>query len=88
MNGQFDNVKPTLPFKSIAAALLFSVLFGPVGLLYASVTGGSILIILCFLSLSWKLYTAAIIFWLCSCICSVAMANRYNKKILIAMLEK
>ena len=33
-------IKPSLPLKSVATALLFSVLLGPVGLLYSSVIGG------------------------------------------------
>lgn len=32
--------QPALPYKSVAAALLFSVILGPVGLLYASFWGG------------------------------------------------
>jgi hypothetical protein len=72
-----------LPFKSVAGALLFSVLLGPVGLLYGSVLGGAVMMILCFSSLNSKLYGAAVIFWLASCIWSVAAVNRYNRKILI-----
>jgi hypothetical protein len=73
--------KPVLPMKSVAGALLFSVLLGPVGLLYSSLAGGIILIVLCFTALCGKFYGAASIFWLLSCIVSVAAVNHYNKKI-------
>lgn len=79
---QPQKFKATLPFKSVAGALWFSVLLGPVGLLYSSVIGGIVMILLCFASLSAKLYVSAIVFWLSSCVWSVAATNRYNKKIL------
>lgn len=82
---QSNCVKTTLPFKSVAGALWFSVLLGPVGLLYSNVIGGSILIFLSFLAVSNKLFTAFAIFWLVSCIFSVIATNRYNKKILLAL---
>lgn len=78
------NYRGKLPLKSVAGALLFSVLLGPVGLLYASVFGGSVLIFLVFASLSLHLYISAIIFWLVSCVWSVSAVNRYNKKILLS----
>jgi hypothetical protein len=73
---------PVLPFKSVAGALMFSVILGPVGLLYASVLGGVILIILTMTAVTGKFYVAATIFWLTSCVISVIAVNRYNKKII------
>lgn len=70
------------PYKSVAGALLFSVILGPVGLLYSSLLGGVILIVLCFAAVSSKLFVALGVFWLASCVLSVAAVNRYNKKIL------
>jgi hypothetical protein len=75
-------LKPTLPFKSVAGALLFSALLGPIGTLYASVFGGVLMIVLCFIALSGKFYTSVAIFWVVSCIWSVAAVNRYNRNIL------
>lgn len=75
--------KLILPFKSVAGALLFSVVLGPVGLLYSSLWGGVIMITLCFAALSDKLNTAAMVFWIVSCIWAVAAVNRYNKKVLM-----
>ncbi len=71
-----------LPFKSVAVALIFSVILGPVGLLYSSTLGGTILIVLCFISISCKFVVAALIFWLASCVWSVMAVNRYNRNIL------
>jgi hypothetical protein len=75
-------IKPTLPFKSVATALLFSVLLGPVGLLYSSVIGGSILMVLFLIAFTGKYANAMIIFWFTSSIISVATVNRYNNKII------
>jgi hypothetical protein len=77
-----QKVRPVLPFKSVAGALLFSVILGPIGLLYSSVIGGVILIILCMTAISGKFYVATAIFWITSCIVSVAAVNHYNKKII------
>jgi len=79
--------KVTLPFKSVAGALWFSVLLGPVGLLYSTVLGGTMMIALCFVAVSIKTYVTATIFWLMSCIWSVAAANQYNKQILNKLLK-
>jgi len=73
--------KPHLPLKSVAGALLFTVLLGPLGLLYASVLGGSVMLFLFFVSVCSRLYVSASVFWMLSCIWSVAATNRYNKKI-------
>jgi hypothetical protein len=70
-----------LPLKSVAVALLFSALLGPIGVLYSSMTGGIILILMGLLILRMKLWGLAIILWILCCIWGVAAANRYNKKI-------
>ncbi len=72
----------TLPFKSVAGALLFSVLLGPVGLLYASVLSGTLMILLAFWAVGHRLVGVLILLWVVSCILSVAATNRYNKKII------
>ncbi|MDR3491802.1 MAG: hypothetical protein P4M12_07165 [Gammaproteobacteria bacterium] len=72
----------TLPFKSVAGALLFSALLGPVGLLYASSVGGIIMIVIGFVVCCSKLFVPILFVWLISCIWSVLATNRYNKKIL------
>jgi hypothetical protein len=74
--------KLTLPFKSVAVALLFSVFLGPVGLLYATSLGGIIMIPLGFFVMLTKLWVPICIIWLISCIWSVIATNRYNQKII------
>ncbi len=71
-----------LPFKSVAGALIFCALLGPVGVLYSSLTGGIVMIVLGLLVLRAKLWGPVILIWLISCIWGVAATNRYNKKIL------
>lgn len=75
-------LKPILPFKSIALTLLFTVILGPVGLLYATLLGGVIMIVVGFFIVCTKLMIPIILVWLISCIWGVAAANNYNKKIL------
>jgi hypothetical protein len=74
-----------LPFKSVAVALLFSVFLGPLGLLYASTFGGTIMIVLAFIGICIHKFVTVSIIWLCACIWSVAATNRYNRKILRAL---
>lgn len=76
--------KRLLPLKSVAVALLFSVFFGPVGLLYASVLGGVLLIVLSIIVLSNHFFILMSFIWLVSCVWSVVAANRYNQKILLS----
>jgi hypothetical protein len=82
-----DNQQPksnrVLPLKSVAGALLFSVLLGPVGLLYTSMIGGALLTFLTFnvWTHAFNLNTV-IALWLISCVWSVVSANFYNKKLL------
>jgi hypothetical protein len=71
-----------LPLKSVAGALLFSVVLGPIGLLYSTVIGGAVMIFLTFLMINNAYYNSAVLLWLMSCVWSVAAVNRYNKKTL------
>lgn len=71
-----------LPFKNLAVSLLFSIFLGPVGLLYASTLGGTIMIVLGFIGVCLGQFVTVSIIWLFSCIWSVAATNRYNRKIL------
>lgn len=77
-----NDSKPHLPFKSVAGALLFCVLLGPVGVLYSSTRGGVILIILGFIVACVQLPVPIIMVWLISCIWGVAAANKYNNKVM------
>jgi hypothetical protein len=77
-----DSVKPLLPFKNLAGALLFTIFFGPLGLLYASSLGGIVMLILGFITVCSKMLVPVIFVWISSSIWSVLATNRYNKKIL------
>ncbi len=72
-----------LPLKNLAAALLFSVFLGPVGLLYASTVGGVIMIILGAIMIKSMLPVPIILVWVVSCVWSVVAVNRYNKRNLL-----
>lgn len=77
----FEQVKPKLPLKNLAGALLFTVFLGPVGLLYASAFGGILMIVMGFIIACTKLWVPTLFVWLICCIWSVLAVNRYNKKI-------
>ena len=81
MNRVFE--RPTmLPFRSLAAALLFCVFLGPVGLLYSSLTGGVILIVLALLVLRAKAFALLGILWLIACVWGVFATHYFNRRIL------
>ena len=71
------------PYKSVAAALLFSVILGPVGLLYASFWGGLFMIAFMIFVMSNHFYFVAFLSWLICCIWSVGAVESYNKKIMM-----
>lgn len=71
-----------LPLKSVAVALLFCTFLGPVGVLYSSLTGGIVMILLGLLVFRAKLLGLIIVVWLASCVWGVAAANYFNKKVL------
>lgn len=66
------------PEKSVPAALVLTFLFGPLGLLYASVWGGIILILTAIVTLPLTAGLAALILWPASLIWAVlaAMASK------------
>lgn len=70
------------PYKSVAIALLFSVILGPVGLLYASFWGGFFMILLGMVVISNKYIFPIILLWLICCIWSVRAVELYNKKLM------
>lgn len=72
--------KKTLPLKNVAGALLFSVILGPVGLLYATSLGGIIMIVIGFIVACSKFIVPIVMVWLICCIWSVLAVNHYNKK--------
>jgi len=73
---------PTLPLKSVAGALLFTVFLGPVGLLYASALGGTVMIFVAFVVICSLLPIPIILMWVSCSVWGVLATNRYNKKVL------
>lgn len=73
---------PMLPFKSVATALLFTVILGPLGLLYASLRGGIVMLLLGLVVVSSKLIFPIILLWVICCVWAVKSVENYNKKIL------
>lgn len=69
------------PYKSTAAALMFSVLLGPVGLLYASFWGGITMIVVGIIVLSNKFIFPVILLWLTCAIWSVGAVERFNRQL-------
>jgi hypothetical protein len=67
-------------FKSVPLGLLLSVFLGPIGLLYASLRGGIIMILIGIVLIS-ALYPFPIMLWWLACaIWSVAAIEKHNKK--------
>jgi len=71
-----------LPYKSVAVALVLSILLGPLGLLYASFWGGLLMIPLGIIVLSGKYPFPVILLWLACSIWSVRAVEVYNRKLL------
>jgi hypothetical protein len=66
------------PYKSAAVALLFTVILGPVGLLYASWWGGFIMIMVGIVVVSSKLLFPILLLWIISCLFSVRAVESHN----------
>lgn len=79
-NSQAHSALP-LPYKSVAAALLFSVVLGPVGLLYASFWGGFTMIVVGIVVISNKFIFPIILLWISCCVWGVGAVESYNRKI-------
>ena len=77
-----------VPYKSVAVALIFSVILGPIGLLYASFWGGFILIVDGIVVVSSKLIFPIILLWIICCLVSVRAVESHNKKILRTLMGK
>jgi hypothetical protein len=67
--------------KSVAVAILLTLFFGPLGLLYASVAGGIVLIILGVIIGIVTFGFGLIVVWIASIIWAVIAANNTNKKL-------
>lgn len=76
-----SSLAPHRPYKSVAIALLFSVVLGPVGLLYASFWGGVVMILLGIVVVSNKFLFPILVLWLICAVWSVGAVESYNRKL-------
>ncbi len=84
-----DNQQKTIfanPYKSVVAAIILSVILGPIGLLYGTFVGSLIMTFLFFIIASISLMGIKVsglyfLLWIISVFWCVAKVNRYNKKI-------
>jgi hypothetical protein len=70
----------TNPLKSTALALLFAIIFGPLGVLYSTVIGAFILVILFLVCWGAKSMHALTLIWLAGCFCAVIMTRVHNAR--------
>jgi len=70
-----------LPLKSVATALIFSVLLGPVGLLYASFWGGLIMTLLVVSAYLCQFYFIVAMLWIVCSIWGTRSVETYNRTI-------
>ncbi|HTM64546.1 MAG TPA: hypothetical protein VL360_08650 [Gammaproteobacteria bacterium] len=77
------NSQPLVPpFKSVAAALLFTALLGPVGLLYSSFWGGFLMIFISMVVVTSKLPIPIFLTWVFCNIWGVAATEAHNRRVL------
>jgi hypothetical protein len=82
MTVSYTASRSVLPYKSVAVALLFSVILGPVGLLYSSFRGGIFLILIGMVVVSSRLPFPILLLWIVCAIWAVGAAESYNRKLL------
>jgi len=71
--------------KSVGTSLILTILFGPLGMLYSTIIGGIVMMILCFLAAFTTLGLGLMILWPICIIWGAMAANRYNRKQGIAL---
>lgn len=82
-----------LPYKSVAGALWLALLFGPVGLLYSTLVGGIIMIVVGLLVLATiplfhaNVFLPFALLWIISIIFSVGAVGSYNKRLFMLVME-
>ena len=68
--------------KSMAVAIILAILFGPLGMLYATVMGGVVMLVISLLAAIFTLGFGLFITWLICVIWAAVAANSHNKKML------
>ena len=79
------------PFKSTAAALLFTLVLGPIGLFYSSIIGGVVMTAFAIAAVGNVVQSHSPLpmatVWLFSLLWSMIAVSRYNKKLLNRVIE-
>jgi hypothetical protein len=73
------------PTKSVGVSLLLTFFFGPLGLLYSTISGAIVMFIICFLVGIVTFGIGCLITWPICMIWGVTASNAYNKKIVAAV---
>lgn len=75
-----------VPFRSVAAALLLAIVFGPIGLFYASLMGGLVMTAFALVALGTVMKMASLLpmatIWLLSIVWAMAAVRYYNHQLL------
>lgn len=72
------------PLKSVAGALLFSVILGPIGLLYSTYWGGFLMTFIALVVFSSLKFYPIVLTWIVCCIWSVGAVETHNRKVIAA----
>jgi hypothetical protein len=67
-------------FKSVPIGLMLTIFFGPIGLLYASLRGGIIMILIGIILISYQYFFPILLWWIACCVWCVYAIEKYNKK--------
>jgi len=80
-----------MPFRSVAAALLLAIVFGPIGLFYASLVGGVVMTAFALVAVGTVMKMASLLpiatLWLVSIVWAMIAVRYYNYQ-LLKRLEK
>lgn len=77
----------TVPVKSIGVSLLLTFFFGPLGMLYSTIWGGIIMIVISFFVGLISLGFGLVLTWPICMIWGAVAANSYNKKLLAGKVQ-
>lgn len=88
MSDQTMRLSSILPFKSVAVALLFSVVLGPIGLLYASYWGGLLMLLVAIVVVNNLHLFPILLTWMICCVWAVGSVERYNKSLLKSLQQQ
>lgn len=76
------SVVVALPTKSVGVAILLTFLFGPLGMLYSTVAGGLVMIVVSFFGIFLTFGLGIFIIWPICIIWAGVAADNYNKELM------